>query len=119
MLSHALAQECTYSYARQLHAMRYTAPRLVIHSIPVGMLDHVDVVGDPEMASYEWVFLRDHQVSTFSDVGYGSPEAALRDGLIAYLGLPEASEPAEAIPGLEVTEVTDPAERQRLLEAFA
>lgn len=134
MSSHQPAEECTFSYALQLRRMRYTAPRLVIHSIPVGVLDHVDVVGDPEMACYEWVVLRDHQVATHSDAGYGSPEAALRDGLIKYLGLPENSrEPAAACeplnfgpPGLtrpvskqqptlpQAVELVDPEERRRV-----
>ncbi len=69
---------------------RYTANRQMIHSIPAGMDDHVEVVGDPENGAYEWVIRTADGVREHSDVAYGSPGLALRDGLIAYFGLPDA-----------------------------
>lgn len=53
------------------------------------MDDHVDVVRDPENAAYEWVIRAPDGVREYSDVAYGSPEVALRDGLMAYRGMPE------------------------------
>lgn len=65
---------------------RYTAASgSVLHSIPLGMQDRVDVVGDPENVCYEWVIFRAGQEAEHSDAAYGSPEAALRDGLSAWL----------------------------------
>lgn len=58
------------------------------HTIGVGSQDTVEVVGDGDNASYEWVIRTPSGVAQHSDCGYGMPEVALRDGLIAYLGLP-------------------------------
>jgi hypothetical protein len=49
----------------------------------------VGVVGDPENAAYEWFEVSGDRVLNHSDCAYGSPEIALRDGLIAALGLPD------------------------------
>lgn len=68
---------------------RYTENRKTLHSIPVGMTDLVEVVGDPDNAAYEWLVRTPDGVREHSDVAYGSPEVALRDGLIAYCGMPE------------------------------
>lgn len=117
-MSHRVPRECTYSYARNLR-LRYTAPRYLLLSVPVSLCgdDRIDVVGDPDNAAYEWVIVRGGDrrgVFEHSDSGYGSTEVALRDGLIAYLGPPDslkpvkpagAPPPAEAIPGLGVTEI--------------
>lgn len=105
-------------YGRDLRALRYTDPRVVLLSVPVGIMDdRIDVVGDPDNAAYEWVIVRQGRVFDHSDAGYGSPEVALRDGLLSYLGPPTPVKPApaEAIPGLQVTEVTDPAGQDRIL----
>lgn len=52
----------------------------------------LEVVGDGDHGSYEWV-VRDSagKVLRHSDSGYGISEAALRDGLIHELGLPSFS----------------------------
>lgn len=68
---------------------KYTGNRATLLSISCGMVDSVDVVGDPEMGSYEWIIMRNGKSAEHSDCGYGSPEVALRDGLIAYCGMPE------------------------------
>lgn len=69
---------------------RFITETTVVHSIPVGTTDDVvQVVGEPENGVYEWVINdQDNDTRRFSDVGYGSPAVALRDGLIAALGLP-------------------------------
>jgi len=49
--------------------------------------DSLEVVGDPDMASYEWVVRRGDEIK-HSDVGYGHSSIALRDALVEYYGLP-------------------------------
>ncbi|MFA6309949.1 MAG: hypothetical protein WCV99_00650 [Sterolibacterium sp.] len=63
---------------------RYTTNRQTVHVIPAGMDDRVEVVGDPESGCYEWVIYTPAGVREHSDAAYGSPEMALRDGLISY-----------------------------------
>jgi len=65
---------------------KYTRNMSQIHCIPCGMGDEVHVVGDPENAAYEWIIYRNGASVEHSDDGFGSPEAALRDGLNTYLG---------------------------------
>jgi hypothetical protein len=67
---------------------RYTGDSRPVLAIGVGMDDRIAIVGDPESAAYEWVILAPDGVREYSDVGYGSSDVAMRDGLIAYLGLP-------------------------------
>lgn len=69
-------------------SFRFTEICNVIHSIPVDAECLVEVVGDPESASYEWLIHSPEGIRQHSDDGYGSSEVALRDGLIAYFGLP-------------------------------
>lgn len=60
----------------------------VVHSITLDGFDHtLEVVGNPEWASYEWVIRRGGEVE-HSDCGYGIAAVALRDGLVAYYGVP-------------------------------
>lgn len=68
----------------------YTNCRALVLAVGVDMEVAVEVVGDPENACYEWVIRRGASVEKHSDVGYGSSDIALRDGLIAYHGLPGA-----------------------------
>lgn len=50
----------------------------------------VEVFGDGDNGSYEWRIVADNDlVEQHSDCGYGIPAIALRNGLIAYYGLPE------------------------------
>lgn len=67
---------------------KHTAHVTTVHSMHVGMADLIEIVGDPDNASYEWVISCNGVVEQHSDDGYGSPEAALRDALIDRLGLP-------------------------------
>jgi hypothetical protein len=71
-------------------AFRYTNCTAVLHVVPVND-GTVYVIGEPEGASYEWAFATPEGVASHSDVGYGFAEIALRDGLIAALGLPDAA----------------------------
>jgi hypothetical protein len=71
----------------------YTTNKAVMHSIEVGMSDsYVEVVGDPDNGSYEWIIRKPEGITEHSDCGYGITSVALRDGLIAYYGLPEPKE---------------------------
>lgn len=47
--------------------------------------DSIEVVGDPDNASYEWVVRRGDELK-HSDVGYGQSSIALRDALVDYYG---------------------------------
>jgi hypothetical protein len=50
----------------------------------------VEVFGDGDFASYEWRLVReDGLVEQHSNCGYGMSAIAMRDGLIAYYGLPQ------------------------------
>jgi len=63
----------------------------VVHTVAAGD-GWVLVIGHPENASYEWVYLPgDHAPDNprHSDCGYGGAAACLRDGLIDVEGLPE------------------------------
>lgn len=68
----------------------YTEPTAKLRSLCVDRDRYLDIVGDPANISYEWV-IRDTegQVLHHSDCGYGDDVVALRDGLIAYCGLPD------------------------------
>jgi hypothetical protein len=46
------------------------------------------ILGIDGAASYEWLIMKDGIKQCGSDMGFGSPEFALRDGLIAWCGLP-------------------------------
>ena len=66
---------------------KYTSNVTEVHRIPCGLNDSVVVVGDPDNAAYEWVVeCLGWGVTDHSDDAFGSPEAALRAGLNAYLG---------------------------------
>lgn len=70
---------------------KYTANdehRKTLHHIDIDMTRTLEVVGDPEMGCYEWMILEGGNVLAHSDCGYGSPDIALRDGLIYYHGQP-------------------------------
>lgn len=59
-------------------------------TIPCDSGDSIEVFGDPENASYEWRLVDEAGlVEQHSDCGYGLPAIALRDGLIAFYGLPQ------------------------------
>lgn len=68
----------------------HTDPKEVLYSINVGVgEEYVEVVGDLEDSSFEWVIRTPEGVIAYSDRGYGMSDIALRDGLIAYHGLPK------------------------------
>lgn len=58
-----------------------------IYLIACGGRDYVNVFGVD--GSYEWAIITGCEVERHSNDGYGAPEIALRDGLIAYFGLPD------------------------------
>lgn len=59
--------------------------------IPLDDDDVLEVVGDPDNACYEWVIAAGDRIKRYSDCGYGCSALALRDGLIAYYGLPRSA----------------------------
>lgn len=79
-------------YAGPPLKLRYTdATRLtVLYLIEMSDGYSVEVVGNPEDGSYEWVLFREGKLE-HSDCGYGDSDIALRDGLIAMHGLPDAA----------------------------
>lgn len=63
-----------------------------LYGIPTGWSGWVCVIGHPEWGAYEWVAREDAEFHgdtkakyQNSDCGYGSPEAAMRDGLVKML----------------------------------
>lgn len=69
---------------------KYTGDSKVIMSIDVDMDAELLIVGQPENGAYEWVIVNHGKVESHSDCGYGMHSIALRDGLIAFHGLPTA-----------------------------
>lgn len=60
-----------------------------IESVHLGDGVRVEVFGNPNVIAYEWILHRDHRIENHSNKGYGNVGVALRDGLIAALGMPE------------------------------
>lgn len=87
--------------------LRYADATAILHATEVdtGPDGLLVVVGDPECGAYEWALLLGEgpaqRVEQHSNVGYGMPAVALRDGLIVAYGLPPAPiEPVIVKPGL-------------------
>lgn len=75
--------------------MKYSEPLKVLYEVSVDMTVTLLVVGDPDNGGYEWVIVDNDdtakpQPTRYSNLGYGMSCDALRDGLIAYHGLPGA-----------------------------
>lgn len=72
--------------------MQYSEPVKILHELGMDGFVTLLVVGHPDMGSYEWVLARrvGGSIDKHSDSGYGCADIALRDGLIAYHGLPSA-----------------------------
>ncbi len=77
---------------------RYTRPdRLVVlHELRGSPGWSVRVVGDPDNGCYEWVIERPFSLEA-SNCGYGDSDIALRDGLVAMHGMPDAKHCRPAI----------------------
>lgn len=76
--------------------LRYSTAVCVLHELDLGDGYFVRVIGDPDNGAYEWCISRPESAKIYgkptfehSDDGYGQPEIALRDGLIAYFGMPD------------------------------
>jgi len=59
--------------------------------VDVDVASEVVIVGDPNNGCYEWLIRTRGVIETYSDVAYGDSSIALRDGLIAYHGLPQGT----------------------------
>lgn len=71
-------------------SLDYTKDVKTLLSIQVDMGMTLEVFGEPDAANYEWRLVLDNGlVEQHSNVGYGVPAVALRDGLCAFLGVPE------------------------------
>lgn len=77
--------------------LKYTTPELLFHRIDIDATCDVLVIGGDGEGAYEWVIQKDGKVESHSDVGYGTPVAALRDGLI------KAWPPSEPVTRSETT----------------
>lgn len=71
--------------------LRYTDPIGILRKLEIDDSVHILVIGDGLLGAYEWAIERDGLVEEHSDVGYGCADIALRDGLIAYYGLPQGA----------------------------
>lgn len=60
--------------------LRYTDPRYLYHCVWLGDESYCGVFGDGPNGAYESFLWRKGKLQT-SDVGYGSPEAAIRNAL--------------------------------------
>lgn len=88
-----------------------TTSMKTILSVPVGMKDFVDVLSEPENAWYEYQIRTPAGVAKMSELGYGSPEAALSDGLIEFLGT------SMAVAQVTDAQLLDDAKRYRWLRS--
>ena len=64
----------------ELFRGKYTLFNTVFHAMEIEDRQWVGVFGDGDNGSYEWFYCTPSRVA-HSDCGYGSPMAALRDGL--------------------------------------
>lgn len=64
--------------------MRHGVAVAIVHAVETEADTRVVVFGDPQNASYDWGIERKGKIEQHSDCAYGTPYAALRDGLIAY-----------------------------------
>ena len=67
---------------------RYGSTVSILRALDVDEDVRILVIGDGANGSYDWAIERHGGVDTHSDCGYGVADIALRDGLIAYYGLP-------------------------------
>lgn len=76
----------------RLGTLTYTRPKCVLHELPLAPEIILRVIGDPENGGYEWVIesvATNERELESSNCGYGQSAIALRDGLIAFFGVPE------------------------------
>lgn len=69
-----------FAYSRVTHEL---------YRVDVDLENQVVIVGDPDNGCYEWMIRTPQGIERHSDVGYGDSAIAMRDGLIAYFGLPD------------------------------
>ena len=65
---------------------KYTDNALEVRRLDLEGGDVLVIVGEPDMASYEWVIIKGGEVAKHSDDGYGWELSALRDGIAWYTG---------------------------------
>jgi hypothetical protein len=62
----------------------YTENKRTVYVVACGLGETVEVFGDPENASYEWLIRKDGEIECHSNDGYGDDSIALMKGLIEY-----------------------------------
>lgn len=67
----------------------HTRIEAVVMSLPLERGYSAHVIGDPDMAAYEFVIFHGPLIAKHSDAGYGNSLCAMRDALIAHCGMPE------------------------------
>lgn len=93
---HPLANQCRQEISEAFKPRQFVCidlPRAVIvHAIPLEMRGWICVIGEPSEASYEWIARAQGNFAgtsppsyRWSNQGYGSALAALRDALIEML----------------------------------
>jgi len=94
-LSGASAQEhdCEPNEAARSLKLEYTTAVDECFRIQFDQVHQLAVIGDRANATYEWVIEVYGKILAHSNDGYGVSSIALRDGLIAYHGLGEVTEP--------------------------
>jgi hypothetical protein len=70
--------------------LKYSEAIAILRTLDVDHDIRILVIGDPDNGAYEWAIERSGNIERHSDAGYGIADVALRDGLIAYYGLPTA-----------------------------
>ncbi len=65
---------------------KYTYNAAEVRRLDLEDGDVLVIVGEPDMAFYEWVLIKGGEVAMHSDDGYCWELSALRDGLAWYTG---------------------------------
>ena len=65
---------------------KYTNNALEVRRLDLEGGDVLVIVGEPDMASYEWVLIKEGDAVANSNGGYGWAAVAMRDGLAFYTG---------------------------------
>ena len=83
--------------------LNYSTPELVFHRVEIDEHCAVLVIGGDGEGAYEWAIVKDGAIERHSDAGYGIPEIALRDGLIAVWGCPELERAQHQLAKVDAT----------------
>lgn len=88
MIVDATRIEITDADKRKYPRFKHSNLTHELYSMQLDFTADVVIVGAPDEGCYEWMIRTKNGVEEYSDLGYGDPGIALRDGLIAFYGLP-------------------------------